>query len=63
MAPGYHVLLCRLCTAELQGVLFSPTIRGMAALSSAQSGYRPCRNRLLSLDEDKTMRCGEVEKT
>lgn len=32
-----HVLLCRLRTAELQGVLFSPTIWGVAALSSVQS--------------------------
>ena len=31
---GSHVLLGRLCTAELLGLLFSPTFLGMAALSS-----------------------------
>lgn len=61
---GSHVLLCRLCTAELPGVLFSPAFLGMAALSSvmhSEYGDRqgPCKHPSLSSKKSRSLCCGE----
>ena len=65
---GSHVLLFRLRTAELQEGLCSPTLLGMAALTSvmhSQCGHKqgPWKHHLLSSHNRRSMCFEAMEKT